>query len=296
VPPCDVSVEAESYILTYKQETPLGTLEVRFKPSEGFNKIALDVGKDLTDNMLCSRMQGQDGSMSFGDPENAPQKKEERSEAIAIWFKMFFAHILSNNLTLVLRHTFDDAAHITAATCLSLQVRCLGALKGIKSVKTSGVNEQMKAIAEHVTKDKKDLLNSYRDAVAPTQFKDVSIYYEKLLPVWRDIQQIAKTHVCAWREMVEAKYQNKIIVFEDSFNDLFVEDLTDDLLKRITGNTRELSDDELLIIETHDGDDTPSSVALEHAARLCGAWRYQYSARYLFQKVTELRNAAEFSK
>jgi hypothetical protein len=49
------------------------------------------------------------------------------------------------------------------------------------------------------------------------------------------------------------------------------------------------------IIERHDGEDTPSSIAIEHAARLCGAWRYQYKARTLFRKLKEQRNSGNTS-
>lgn len=71
-----------------------------------------------------------------------------------------------------------------------------------------------------------------------------------------------------WRDMVRAKYQ---------------EEFDDDLLTRITGKLENLPDEIQAKLTETDGDHTPSSIALEHAARLCGAQPYQFGTRHLYK-------------
>jgi hypothetical protein len=159
-------------------------------------------------------------------------------------------------------------------------------------LEVAGVPEQLTRVLEQSGKEKKDLLESYLNAVAPLNFTRLGGFYEALHPIWDDIRQIAIQHKSAWREMVAAKYKSKEIAFAWTFELLFVDEIADDLFSRISGNFENLSDAEEKIIEKHDSADNASHIAIEHAARLCGAWRYQFPARTLFRKLKEQRDKA----
>jgi hypothetical protein len=291
-PPCKVSVEGDAHVLTYEQQTVIGKLEVRFTPSEGLNETAQAAAKDLLRQTLALRVKNK--SLFLHEADEAEGRKEGLLKAFSIWFEMYFLHCLSNNLTLVLQHTTDDAALIAAAQLQSLQVQTVGTIKGIKNISVKGVPESLKFNLERQNKEKRGLLEKYLEVIAPVRFEGINRYYDALLPIWQDIQRIATTHGDAWRDMMKAKYGGKIIVFSEVFDRMFDNLFADDLLKRIAGERSKLSEAEQTLIE--DRDDSPSTIALEHSARLCGAYRGQFTPRYLFQKVTELRTAEQFSK
>jgi hypothetical protein len=167
--------------------------------------------------------------------------------------------------------------------------RPLVLLKGLKSAEIKGVPEHLSRVLTETAQEKQEILEGYIRALRATNIEQIGEFYEALLPIWRDIQTIAAQHKDAWRGMVTAKYQGQAVVGESTFEALFAADLIDDLLSRISGDVDGLTKGEEKIIEEHDSDDTPSSIAIEHAARLCGAWRYQFTARTLFRRLREQR-------
>lgn len=98
--------------------------------------------------------------------------------------------------------------------------------------------------------------------------------YPALLKVWQSAKKIYESNSESetWRDMVKAKYPDH--------------NFDDDLLTRVTRKIEDLPEDiQLKLIET-DGDHTPSTIALEHAARICGATHYQYGTRYYHRLKT----------
>ena len=96
-------------------------------------------------------------------------------------------------------------------------------------------------------------------------------HYEWLYKVWKDAEKLRDDHGPMWAGMLKAKYGDL------TFND--------DLLARLGGDTSALPEHLLERIEKQGGEPTPSSIALEHAARLCGAFRYQVHARTLYRRA-----------
>ncbi|MFS8086467.1 MAG: hypothetical protein ACMG6H_12615 [Acidobacteriota bacterium] len=92
--------------------------------------------------------------------------------------------------------------------------------------------------------------------------------YPKLLKVWQSAKKIYADYGESetWRNMVKAKYPE--LTFDD------------DLLTRVTGRLAELPEDIQAKLSEKDGDHTPNTIALEHAARMCGATPYQFGTRY----------------
>ena len=60
-----------------------------------------------------------------------------------------------------------------------------------------------------------------------------------------------------------------------------------DLVSRVSGSPRDLSDKDKAILAKQGGDSTPSDIAYEWAARLCGAPAYHYKLNTLKAELTK---------
>ncbi|MDQ1560420.1 MAG: hypothetical protein QOD32_3480, partial [Pyrinomonadaceae bacterium] len=229
-PHCEFITEGEQTTLVYKHQ--MGDFEVRFKPSKHLDAEALKGGEYLTKMMLDLEIAGK----SIGELEESDKRREEYPQLIAIWFKMFFAHLLGNNAAIALRSTMRETDLITATFMQSTQIRPFVLMKGIKQIKASGVNEHLALILDETEKEKKEMLESYIFALQPTNLDRLREFYDAVYPVWHDIKDIAARYKDAWRGMIAAKYKDKTIVSDYTFESLFIEDIADDLLSRISGD------------------------------------------------------------
>jgi hypothetical protein len=106
-------------------------------------------------------------------------------------------------------------------------------------------------------------------------FSELGEHYKKLLQVWKDAKLIYKqnSNRATWREIIRAAYPE--VKFDD------------DLISRLSGKLNDLSEEIQAKLSEKGGDSKPSSIALEHAARMCGARPYQYSLRHLYNIKNE---------
>jgi hypothetical protein len=105
--------------------------------------------------------------------------------------------------------------------------------------------------------------------------------YPHMLGIWQDVKKIyaANKETEKWRDMVKAKYSD--LPFDD------------DLLTRISTKPENLPEDIQEKVAETDGDRTPSSIALEHSARLCGCEPYQLGTRHLFTLARPTKSKTE---
>jgi hypothetical protein len=150
----------------------------------------------------------------------------------------------------------------------------------LSRLKTSGLAEQMgyeppsitaavKALSKSLADERKQFLMAQIDSFTRKPRLDkLSEVYPALLKVWQSAKKIYNDNDESetWRDMVKAKYPE--LTFDD------------DLLTRVTGKLEDLPEDIQAKLTETDGDHTPSTIALEHAARMCGATHYQYGTRY----------------
>jgi hypothetical protein len=99
-------------------------------------------------------------------------------------------------------------------------------------------------------------------------------HYEKMLPVWKDAKAI-------WKKNRERNWQAFI---QSEYRDL---QLPVDLIARLSGSPSHLSDDIKTKLSEKGGSASPSDIALEHAARLCGVSDYHYTLRHLRDALTK---------
>lgn len=111
-----------------------------------------------------------------------------------------------------------------------------------------------------------------------TSLEELREHYNKVLPIWQDAKLLYKqnNNRPVWRDIIRAAYPE--------------EELDDDLISRLSGKLNDLTEDVQAKLSKKGGDSKPSDIALEHAARLCGAESYQYSVRYLYHKLRKCRD------
>ena len=138
------------------------------------------------------------------------------------------------------------------------------------------VEDGVKTLVKKFAVERKNFLTKQAGALAGNLLHgDLQIVYPHLLKVWQSAKRIYEHNGESetWRDMVKAKYP------EHTFDD--------DLLTRIAGKLETLPDEiQAKLLET-DADHTPSSIALEHAARICGAAHYQHTTRYYFRLASK---------
>jgi hypothetical protein len=145
------------------------------------------------------------------------------------------------------------------------------------------LSQMNRLLAEAAARRRRLLKSDVADCLGVPDFQDFAAYYEKTLPVWRDAKLIYKQNSrrATWRDLIRAAYPDM--------------KLDDDLIERLSGRLNDLPQDVQEKLSEKGGDSKPSSIALEHAARLCGAAPYQYSLRHLYNLKNEAKHRAEMN-
>ena len=277
-----VSTEDGKTVLTISEEGPDGKVEVRFEPREGIDKRALTWGKQLTKIMLDSGpiINGKVATFrdAIGEEETA-RHEEDYPLIFAEWYIIFFALCLRNNLALAFRATPGDAEFVTSAKAGEVQKRAvIQSFDAIQNIEMSGLKEHMDALITQAAQDKRELLEQYIKAASPPpRLEQIAAHYDRLYPMWRDIRKLFADYgsTPAWVDMAKARAKSVGV------------ELDDDLLARITGDVSTLDEGTLILMEKQGGDYAPATIALEHAARLRGAWKYQFHARTLYRRAQQ---------
>jgi hypothetical protein len=131
------------------------------------------------------------------------------------------------------------------------------------------ISEDVKALSKSMATERRRFLTSQINRFKhKPQLEKLPELYPMLHKVWQSAKKIYEDNGESetWRGMVCAKYPE--LTFDD------------DLLTRVTGKLETLSEDIQAKLAEKDGDHTPHTIALEHAARMCGASPYQYGVRY----------------
>lgn len=132
------------------------------------------------------------------------------------------------------------------------------------------VSDGIKEVSKMIAAERKQFLTAQINSLAgKPRLEKLAEHYPVLLKVWQSAKRIydQNSESETWRDMVKAKYPE--ITFAD------------ELLTRVTGKLEDLPEDIQAKLAETDGDHTPSTIALEHAARMCGAKDYQFGTRYL---------------
>jgi hypothetical protein len=131
-------------------------------------------------------------------------------------------------------------------------------------------------LAAAIKSERRAFLVGSLDRIAGTpNFEQLKARYDELRPVWQRAKVLYKQNsdLPNWREMIRKAFPQYT--------------LDDDLLNRISGRLEDLPEELQATVSEKGGEPTPSSIAIEHAARLCGAKPYQLHVSTLFHKLTK---------
>jgi hypothetical protein len=279
--PWKVAKEGDEVVLSITHDGFDGRFELRFIPKKGVVERAQAVGKALAKHFLSSRTKSGALLLTIREAIGEQRSKEIEEtwpEMFARWFMLFFAHCLHNNVVHACNETPRDAELVTNAKTAQVEARvAIETHENLRGIKISGLKEVMEAIVADTSREKRELLEHYLRATSPEpRLEQIGVHYERLYPIWVDVKDIFTRYGSTpnWRDMARARFDKG-------------DPVDDDLLARITSNLSSLSEETLSLIEDKGGECTPSSIAIEHAARFCGAWKYQFHTRTLFRARRE---------
>ena len=139
-----------------------GTLEVRYTPGYEFAERAAKIGAEAARQMLDRNIIA---GVSAPTPREACEAhgaevpEAEYSEQFALWYGVFYAHILHNNLSLALKASPLEAEFLTSLKIS--QVEALAAIQtmdNLLKIKAVGLNETITGLADAAANAKRDLL------------------------------------------------------------------------------------------------------------------------------------------
>jgi hypothetical protein len=129
-------------------------------------------------------------------------------------------------------------------------------------------------LAEQIKSERGAFLKGSLDRLAGRPNYDrLKEHYERLLPKWQRAKTVYESisDLPNWRDTISQ-------ILEGENPDAF-------LIARVSGRLEDLPDKIKAAISEAGGDSSASSIAIEHAARLCGAKHYALNARTLFRKM-----------
>lgn len=133
-------------------------------------------------------------------------------------------------------------------------------------------DECERILAQVIDQKRTSLRGSFRGTWRPS-IEEIAPNYRYVLPMWKDAKRLYKQNRnrANWREIIKAAHP----------------DLAEceDLISRLSGKLNDLPEEIQAKLSEKGGDSKPSSIALEHAARLCGIEAYSYGVRYLYYNV-----------
>lgn len=142
-------------------------------------------------------------------------------------------------------------------------------------------SEKMNRLLAKFAGQRRELLKGdLAECLGALDFTELAEHYDRLLLVWKDAKVIYKQNSgrSMWRDLIRAAHPE--IEFDD------------DLIARVSGKLNDLPPEVQEKLSEKGGDSRPSSIALEHAARLCRAAPYQYSLRHLYNIKREVKRMA----
>ncbi len=144
---------------------------------------------------------------------------------------------------------------------------------------------QARRLAEQIKAERSTFLTKSLDRIAGRPNYDrLKEHYERLLPKWQRAKTVYESisDLPNWRDTISQ-------ILEGENPDAF-------LIARVSGRLEDLPDKIKAAISEAGGDSSASSIAIEHAARLCGAKHYALNARTLFRKMQKAAGKQEVIK
>lgn len=271
----DPTLTEDKEIFRYQFTGPTGKVTIDFEPDDSFIDWAITTGQrvmkeTLEQAALTLVSEGKLDSDIPSDPKVRLAYETKNPEV----FSASVGYIAMQSMIPKLKMAFYELVRETEKIVEGIVF--LG-MKHSKFDEQTGfeipdMNKHLADLAKELANTrKKQLIKTIDRFTRKPRLHLLAANYPQFLKIWQSIRKIyrANSESETWRDMVKAKYPDLPI--------------DDDLLTRITGNVETLSDEIRAKLDETDGDETPSSIALEHCARLLGAAPYQHSTRHYYR-------------
>jgi len=279
------SLDEDAEVFEYRFIMPTGNVTIRFEPGDGFIDWAIRTSDRVIRQTLDAATQTlvNEGKLSKDVAEHAKVKlafESRNPNEIAGWF----AYMTMQSLIPKMKSAFSELGLESEKVMEGLVI--LGMERSGFDQKTGfqipSIKDSMKQLSKDLAATRRAFLFKQISVISgEPQLDYLPTVYPQMLVIWQDLKKIytANKETEKWRDMVKAKYSD--IPFDD------------DLLTRISTKAENLPEDLQAKLAETDGDHTPSSIALEHSARLCGCEPYQFGTRHLFTLARPAKSKTE---
>jgi hypothetical protein len=270
----EITDETEEFAYEFTGE--IGSVEIFFRIDAGFFDWAIRTSKALldrrfqqvTDTLIAENKIRKNPSANRKD--EYPQHEEHDAETAGL-----FAYLAMQGMKNKLRSAFYELGLETETVFEGFAQTATKYIEERAGLGPPSIADGVRALSKTMADERKRFMMASIKAFGKPQLGRLPELYPKLLKVWQSAKKIYEGNgeIETWRDMVKVKYP------EFTFDD--------DLLTRVTGKVEELPEEIQAKLAETGGDHTPSTIALEHAARLCGADHYQYGVRHYHNLKTE---------
>ena len=257
--------------LSYKFIAPSANVTINFEVDDGFLDWAIRTSKTLIVDVVQAAF---DKTLEESNIDKTVARelvlKTETPNEIA----GYLAYITVQGIIPKIKYAFYELGQESRKIFEAIIVRGIemSGVSEMKGIQMPDISEQVKELSKDFVGQRKKLLMAQINAFWGKPRLDLMPrYYQKVLDLWQSVRKIyiQNSESETWRDMVKAKYPDV--------------DFDDDLLTRVTGKLEMLSEEIQAKLAETDGDHTPSSIALEHTARICGAKPYEFGTRQLYR-------------
>jgi hypothetical protein len=265
----------EGFIYNFSGE--VGTLEVYFKIDAGFFNWAIRTSRALmkrrfqrvVDKLLAEKL------IETGAGDDVEENENPESDDHDIETSGMFAYLALQGMRNKLNSAFYELGLETEAVFEGFTQAATQHIEEEAGLAKPSMADEVRALSKTMADERKQFMMTQIKAFGKPRLGKLGEFYPTLLKVWQSAKKIyeGNSESERWRAMVKAKYP------ELSFDD--------ELLTRVSGRLEDLPDGIKASLAETGGDHTPNTIALEHAARMCGATPYQYSVRHYHNLKTK---------
>jgi hypothetical protein len=263
--------------VTFRYRGEAGVLVFAFYPI-GLVEWLLNQHPQALDDIYSSKAEVKGGEKVGLLSDLKPQSEEDIKEHAETYARMAtraFILGLYNKMALSLEELCAETLLMVHAQSQAITVRALSEI-GLTVTNCDFKQSELKALLADMTAEMESYLTaSLENFTNKPQTSKMKKHYEELLPVWKKAKTLYRQNRDrpTWREIIRASYPD--VTFPE------------DLLIRLPGSFDALPSWLQARINEQDTDSRPSHLALEHAARICGARPYQFGRAQLFRLKDE---------
>jgi hypothetical protein len=270
-------LDPEVETLSYKFISPSANVTINFELDEGFLDWSIRTSHHLIVNVVQSAF---DKMMVEAEIDKTVANKLMLTTETPNEVAGYLAYIAVQGIIPKIKSAFYELSQETQKIFEAIIIREIevSGISEIKGIQMPDISEQVRELSKDFVGQRKKLLMAQINSFWGKPRLDwMPKVYPNVLELWQSVRKIYRQNSESetWREMVKAKYPD--VEFDS------------DLLTRITGKLETLPEEIQAKLAETDGDHTPSSIALEHAARICGAKPYEFGTRHLYKIAKKVK-------